>query len=118
MGAAVMYNHTGWAPAWKTRVQGLIDLFLLVFFTVGGYFRESACEDGRDSCPSFVMIYETLSYRWISVTAQLAPFTAASILSQLRQSAEEDHMNSEDENFAAMGKAMARLTVVSSSLDR
>lgn len=102
LGAANMYNYVSlhsFAPArhpltlfvktngstvWQTRVEGLLDATIKIFFP-GGIAFEVACEQGM-SCTTDMLSFKTYLHRWMATTTQLAPFTAAKILPVLQSS--------------------------------
>ncbi|EMR62175.1 putative glycoside hydrolase family 76 protein [Eutypa lata UCREL1] len=84
-GCAFMYNYTeGAEPKWKTRLDGLLDRSLEVFFKDSVAF-EPSCEPGN--CNTDMESFKGYLHRWLGSTAQLAPYTADKIIPVLKKSA-------------------------------
>ncbi|KXH41601.1 glycosyl hydrolase family 76 [Colletotrichum salicis] len=86
LGAAMMYNYTDGADAWKTRLDGLIEGTLKIFFPNNIAF-EIACEE-HNTCTTDMLSFKGYVARWMSVTTQIAPYTADKILPVLKTSAD------------------------------
>jgi len=76
---------TSGADAWRERVQNLLGATLSTFFP-NNIAYEVACE-GLGNCITDMRSFKGFVHRWLSVAAQVAPFTADKILPVLRQSA-------------------------------
>ncbi|KAH6647332.1 glycoside hydrolase [Truncatella angustata] len=83
-GSAYMYNYTN-DDIWKTRVDGLVDRTLELFFPKG-IATEIACEDS-ESCTSDMLFYKGILHRSLAYTMKLAPHTTETILPVLKTSA-------------------------------
>lgn len=70
---------------WKTRVDGLIDRMLEIFFPNGVAF-EPSCETG--GCNTDMESFKGYLHRWMGTTMQLAPYTQAKVLPILKTSAQ------------------------------
>ncbi|KAI0134341.1 glycoside hydrolase [Xylariales sp. AK1849] len=85
LGAAYMYNYTNGSAEWQTRLDGLIDGTLRVFFPNNIAF-EIACEEHM-TCTTDMLSFKGYVARWMSTITQIAPFTAAKLLPILKTSA-------------------------------
>ncbi|KAK7751852.1 hypothetical protein SLS62_006153 [Diatrype stigma] len=102
LGAAHMYNYTSssstgssndgtgnssvaTAAVWADRVRGLVNGTLRVFFP-DGVAVEASCEQ-RQSCTTDMLSFKGYDHRWLTQTAQLAPFVADQVLPVLQTSA-------------------------------
>ncbi|KAI1843828.1 hypothetical protein JX266_010087 [Neoarthrinium moseri] len=83
-GAAYMYNKTG-DDTWKTRLDGLVDRTIELFFP-GGVATEVSCEK-NGNCNKDMYFYKGILHRSLSTTMRVAPYTAAKILPVLKSSA-------------------------------
>lgn len=96
LGAAHMYNYTSTssnsnstaasAAAWEERVRGLVNNTLHWFFP-DGIALEASCEQ-HQSCTTDMLSFKGYDHRWMTQTAQLAPFTADVLLPILQTSAQ------------------------------
>ncbi|ROT41237.1 mannan endo-1,6-alpha-mannosidase DCW1 [Sodiomyces alkalinus F11] len=86
LGAAYMYNYTDGDETWKSRVEGLLQNTIDVFFP-DDIAYEVACEP-RMTCTTDMLSFKGYVARWLSTMTQVAPFTAETILPVLRKSAE------------------------------
>ncbi|KAK3493841.1 glycoside hydrolase [Neurospora crassa] len=86
LGAAHMYNYTDGSPVWKDRLDKLLNATLVRFFPDNIAF-EPACED-QMSCTTDMLSFKGYVHRWLSITTQIAPYTAPVILPVLKTSAE------------------------------
>ncbi|KAM5377561.1 hypothetical protein ACJZ2D_004930 [Fusarium nematophilum] len=130
MGAAFMYNYTDGSSTWKTRVEKLLDPVLDAFFKKDGSFIEAACPNDRQHCPRDFVTYKALSFRWLAVTSQVAPFAADSILTALQKAADkeegkydgdfamEDTMEAKASACYYMSQTNTRPTVLMSSIQQ
>ncbi|KAL9943340.1 hypothetical protein D7B24_005142 [Verticillium nonalfalfae] len=87
LGAAHMYNYTDGDAKWKTRIEGLLQRTIEVFFP-NNIAYEVACEK-KMSCTTDMLSFKGYVARWLSTMTQVAPFTADTILPVLRNSAEK-----------------------------
>ncbi len=72
---------------WRSRVEGLLNNMLTVFFP-DGVAKEISCETAdKMTCTTDMLSFKGYLHRWLAVTAQLAPFTKARIMATLRSSA-------------------------------
>lgn len=87
LGAANMYNVTNGTDQamWKTRVDGLLNTTLNVFFP-GQIAYEVACEPHL-TCTTDMFSFKAYLTRWLASTTMLAPYTAATIMPYLKTSA-------------------------------
>ncbi|KAI1482338.1 glycoside hydrolase family 76 protein [Daldinia eschscholtzii] len=85
-GSAYMYNLTG-DDAWKTRVDGLVDRTLEVFFP-DGVATEVACEK-KEICNSDMHFFKGILHRAFASTVKFAPHTASKVLPSLKSSAKK-----------------------------
>jgi mannan endo-1,6-alpha-mannosidase len=83
-GSAVMYNATS-NSTWSSRISTVLNETLTTFFQ-NGIMVEVACEPGNN-CDTDQTFFKGLLARDLARTAQLAPFTAASISPLLQSSA-------------------------------
>lgn len=74
------------ADMWRERVEKLLDNLLKSFFP-DGIAYEVPCEGGR-GCTTDMLSFKGYVHRWLTVVAQIAPFTADKILPVLRTSAQ------------------------------
>ncbi|KAI1331416.1 family 76 glycoside hydrolase [Xylariaceae sp. FL0255] len=72
-GCAFMYNHTNANATWKTRLDGLSDNILTIFFR-DGIAYEPSCEPSPGSCNSDMESYRGYMHRWMANSIQLAPY--------------------------------------------
>jgi mannan endo-1,6-alpha-mannosidase len=87
-GCAYMYNYTH-DEIWKTRIQGFLDHTQVVFFPSqygGKIMTEYACEP-NNNCNPDQRSFKAYLARWLAVTSQLVPSTAAQILPWIQGSA-------------------------------
>ncbi|KAI1098666.1 glycoside hydrolase family 76 protein [Jackrogersella minutella] len=82
-GAATMYNHTNGSDTWKARVEGLVNSTATIFFQ-DGVMWEPSCEKTEAKCNVDQQSFKGHLARWMSLTAQLAPFTHDSIMPLLK----------------------------------
>ncbi|KAI2783352.1 glycoside hydrolase family 76 protein [Daldinia loculata] len=85
-GSAFMYNLTG-NDTWRTRVDGLVDRTLELFFP-DGVATEIACEEEK-SCTSDMYFFKGMLHRALASTMQVAPHTASKIQPSLKSSAKK-----------------------------
>jgi mannan endo-1,6-alpha-mannosidase len=90
VGAAYMYNWTtgDTQTTWGTRVDQILTGLVSGFFPSmygGKIMSEIECEVA-ENCDSNDSSFKAFTARWMSVTAQLAPFTAATITPLLQAS--------------------------------
>ncbi|KAF2107771.1 glycosyl hydrolase-like protein [Lophiotrema nucula] len=87
-GAAYMYNYTNGNQTWATRLDGFLDHTLTTFFPAkqGGVMVEVACEITQ-KCDIDQWSFKAALSRWLAISAQLAPYTAARILPVMQKSA-------------------------------
>jgi mannan endo-1,6-alpha-mannosidase len=79
-------GQTNGEEKWRVRTQGLVDATIRIFFP-DNIAYEIACEEHM-SCTTDMLSFKGYLHRWMAVTTQIAPFTAAKILPVLRTSAE------------------------------
>ncbi|OTB19744.1 glycoside hydrolase family 76 protein [Daldinia sp. EC12] len=85
-GSAYMYNLTG-NDTWKTRVDGLVDRSLELFFP-DGVATELDCEK-EGNCNMDILFFKGILHRALASTVKLAPHTASKILPSLKSSAKK-----------------------------
>jgi mannan endo-1,6-alpha-mannosidase len=83
-GSAVMYNATS-SSTWSSRISTVLKRTLSVFFQ-NGIMIEVACQS-TGNCDTDQLFFKGLLARDLARTAQLAPFTSASISPLLTSSA-------------------------------
>ncbi|KAI8299086.1 Mannan endo-1,6-alpha-mannosidase [Colletotrichum sp. SAR11_59] len=86
LGAAHMYNFTDGDAKWKTRLDGLIQGTMNVFFPNNIAF-EIACEE-HNTCTTDMLSFKGYVARWMAIVTQIAPYTADKILPVLQTSAD------------------------------
>ena len=93
-GAAYMYNYTNGEQIWLDRVNTILTSTFFLFFPKdkgGNILVELQCEDKSPGEPGYCnqdqKSFKTFMSRWLAVTAQLVPSTAAQILPKLAGSA-------------------------------
>ncbi|KXJ87725.1 glycosyl hydrolase family 76-domain-containing protein [Microdochium bolleyi] len=95
LGAAHMYNWTSennnadpnsTPKLWKTRITNLLNGTVRDFFPQNIAY-EASCEPIM-SCTTDMLAFKGFTARWLTQMAQLAPFTASTILPILQDSAE------------------------------
>ncbi|KAJ2982912.1 hypothetical protein NUW58_g6343 [Xylaria curta] len=72
-GAAFMYNVTNGNSTWETRLDGLADGILRVFFAQDGVAFEPSCERPPGVCNADMESYRGYMHRWMANSIQLAP---------------------------------------------
>lgn len=82
VGSAAMYNFTNSSPVWEQRVRGLLSS-ASIFFENGIMFE--GCE-ASGKCNVDQRSFKAYFSRWLTATAELAPFTRETILPWLRSS--------------------------------
>ena len=90
MGAASMYNYTGGAEPWGTRIQDLLTGAYNLFFPPdygSNVMTEMQCEPSSN-CNNDQSSFKAYLSRWMAVTSILAPFTAEQIMPKLKASAQ------------------------------
>lgn len=105
-GAAFMYDHvsrvifrpgvvkltadrapqTNGSEVWRTRVQGLTDQTINIFFADGPAVERSCETPERIGCTTDMKSFKGYLHRWMASTAQLAPFVHDQIMDALRNS--------------------------------
>ncbi|KAF8857322.1 mannan endo-1,6-alpha-mannosidase [Acephala macrosclerotiorum] len=85
-GAATMYNYTNGSTTWETRVNGLLDAAISVFFP-NGIGTEIACESELAKCTIDMLSIKSYLMRWLAATTKLAPFTYDRVMAVLKPSA-------------------------------
>ncbi|KAJ5051742.1 uncharacterized protein L3040_001514 [Drepanopeziza brunnea f. sp. 'multigermtubi'] len=86
LGAAAMWKHTNGSAIWETRVNGLLDQTIKIFFP-GGIAYEVACEAALVHCTIDMFSYKAYLTRWMAATTKFAPFTYDRVIAVLRTSA-------------------------------
>ncbi|KAK3996725.1 glycoside hydrolase [Cladorrhinum sp. PSN332] len=86
LGAAYMYNYTNGSDVWATRLEGLVDSTLAVFFPNNTAY-EVACEEHM-SCTTDMLSFKGYIHRWMATATQVAPIIAPKVLPVLKTSAE------------------------------
>src|ERR1700760_1092473 len=84
-----MYNHTNGDPKWKQRLDGFLQNTQRVFFPEeygSKTMVEYACET-QSNCNKDQRSFKAYLSRWLSVTTQMAPYTAGQITPWLQTSA-------------------------------
>ncbi|KAK7722432.1 hypothetical protein SLS64_000969 [Diaporthe eres] len=84
LGAAHMYNYTNGDETWKSRVQGLLDATIKVFFP-DNIAYEVACEEHM-TCTTDMLSFKGYVHRWLATMTQIAPFTHDQIMNVLETS--------------------------------
>jgi len=85
-GAAVMYNYTNGSALWESRINGLLNQTINVFFPNGiGY--EVTCEATLIHCTIDMLSLKSYLVRWMAATTKLAPFTYDRVMAVLQTSA-------------------------------
>lgn len=80
-------SQTNGSDIWRTRVTGLMNRTISVFFP-GGIAVEVACElNATVQCTTDELSFKGYLHRWMASTTQLAPFTHATIMATLLTSA-------------------------------
>ncbi|KAF2807192.1 mannan endo-1,6-alpha-mannosidase [Mytilinidion resinicola] len=88
-GAAYMYNYTNGSQIWETRLTGFLQHAESVFFPTAYGSQtmvEVACEVTQ-KCDVDQWSFKAYLSRWMAISAQIAPFTAAKITPLLQASA-------------------------------
>ncbi|EXJ60839.1 hypothetical protein A1O7_04992 [Cladophialophora yegresii CBS 114405] len=89
IGAAAMYNFTGGAEPWGSRVQEILDGAFHLFFPAeygGNIMSEFQCESTM-VCNNDQSSFKAYLSRWMAVTAMIVPQTYDQIMPKLRDSA-------------------------------
>jgi mannan endo-1,6-alpha-mannosidase len=89
MGAAAMYNYTGGAEPWGSRVSQILDGAIKLFFPQqygGNVMSEFQCEETM-VCNNDQSSFKAYLSRWMAVTALIVPFTHDQIMPLLQASA-------------------------------
>ncbi|KAI1662925.1 glycoside hydrolase family 76 protein [Daldinia decipiens] len=86
-GAAAMYNHTGGAEPWKTRLEGQVKSIASIFFE-DGVMWEPSCEKTSAKCNTDQQAFKGHLSRWMALTTVIAPFTSDTITPLLKSSAQ------------------------------
>ncbi|KAB5559759.1 glycoside hydrolase [Coniochaeta sp. 2T2.1] len=84
-GSAFMYNYTNGDGLWRDRVTNLLNATLRDFFPNNTAY-EVPCEGRQGACSTDMLSFKGYVHRWLSVVAQVAPFTHDTIMPVLRQS--------------------------------
>jgi len=85
-GAAHMYNTTNGSQIWKTRLDGLVNQTLSVFFESNNdVLSEVSCEP--KTCSTNMSTFKGLLAAWLATTTQMAPYTNKSIMEKLKSTA-------------------------------
>ncbi|KAH8664213.1 putative dfg5 protein [Xylariales sp. PMI_506] len=84
-GVAYMYNYTDGDDVWKTRLDGLLNRTLDVFFSKGIAY-EIACETPPSVCTADMYSFKGYDHRWLASTTQMAPYTLDTIMPILKTS--------------------------------
>ena len=80
-------SQTEGEQGWKDKVQSLLDSTLRDFFPNNTAY-EVACESRYGACSADMLSFKGYVHRWLSVVAQIAPFTTETITAVLRTSAQ------------------------------
>lgn len=89
MGAAALYNYTGGAEPWGSRVSQILDGAFKLFFPTeygGNVMSEFQCESTM-VCNNDQSSFKAYLSRWMAVTAIIVPSTYDLIMPKLRDSA-------------------------------
>ncbi|KAH8703196.1 putative glycosyl hydrolase [Talaromyces proteolyticus] len=89
-GLAYMYNFTNGAARYKTGIDGLMGQLFERFFPAeygSNTLSEISCEP-YGTCNRDQIIYKGLITNWLSLVAQLAPYTYGEIEPKMKKSAE------------------------------
>jgi mannan endo-1,6-alpha-mannosidase len=89
-GAAYMYNYTNGSTIWANRVNQILDSTFALFFPAsygGNVMVELQCEPFMN-CNQDQKSFKAYLSRWLAVTSQLVPYTAAQIIPKLLTSAQ------------------------------
>ncbi|CAL3962650.1 unnamed protein product [Diplocarpon coronariae] len=86
LGAAAMYKQTNGSAIWETRVNGLLNQTINVFFPEGIAY-EVACEAALVHCTIDMFSYKAYLTRWMAATTKFAPFTYDRVIAALQTSA-------------------------------
>ncbi|KAG9229150.1 glycosyl hydrolase family 76-domain-containing protein [Amylocarpus encephaloides] len=90
MGASTLYNYTGGDPVWRDRTTGLLERLTSNFFLQPSGIMREGCEEPREGskgCNTDQKSFKAYLSRWLTVTSQMAPYTAPNITALLRTSA-------------------------------
>lgn len=90
LGAAMMYDFTGGADKWKTRIDNIVDGANFLFFPQeygGNIMSEMLCEP-TSNCNNDQSSFKAYLSRWMAVTTLLAPYTKDLIMPKLQASAQ------------------------------
>ncbi|KAK3934738.1 putative dfg5 protein [Diplogelasinospora grovesii] len=86
-GLGFMYNYTNGSEPWGTRLKGLTNRTLEVFFP-DGIAVEVACElTNTIQCTTDMLSFKGYVHRWLAQTTQMAPFIHDTIMPVLKTSA-------------------------------
>lgn len=77
--------QTNGEAIWQERVQNLLNSTLRDFFPNNTAY-EVPCEGRQGACSTDMLSFKGYVHRWLSTVAQVAPFTAGTILPVLRES--------------------------------
>ena len=89
MGAASMYNFTGGAEPWGSRVSSILNGAFKLFFPAeygGSIMSEFQCE-ATMVCNNDQSSFKAYLTRWMAVTAMIVPSTYELVMPRLRESA-------------------------------
>ncbi|KAF3907022.1 hypothetical protein AA313_de0206927 [Arthrobotrys entomopaga] len=82
-GCAAMYNFTNGDAYWKQQIDSVLQATFDTFFdTATGAIKEIQCQDS-DTCNNDQPSFKAYLVRWMSYTAQVAPYTYAQIMPKL-----------------------------------
>lgn len=132
-GAAYMFNYTNGSTIWQTRLTGLLnnsDVFFPSQYG-GSVMVEVACELNQ-KCDTDQWSFKAYLARWMAVAAQIAPYTASSIMPKLAASAKaaaaqcnggtsgtacgSRWFQSTSDGNTGVGQEMSALSVISANL--
>ncbi|KAF2797515.1 glycoside hydrolase family 76 protein [Melanomma pulvis-pyrius CBS 109.77] len=85
-GAAYMYNYTNGHSTWRERLQGFLNQTANFFPEATGSVMIEVCEK-LEVCNPDQLSFKAYLARWLALSAQIAPFTAAQIAPILQHSA-------------------------------
>ncbi|KAK3940895.1 glycosyl hydrolase family 76-domain-containing protein [Diplogelasinospora grovesii] len=85
-GSAFMYSYTNGSDIWKTRLDGLLNRTIEVFFP-DGIMVEVSCElKDRMQCNTDQHSFKGYMHRWLATITQVAPHTHDTIATVLKTS--------------------------------
>lgn len=92
-----MYNYTNGHSIWRTRLEGFINQTARFFPESADHVMVEVCEKNQ-RCNPDQLSFKSYLARWLSLSAQIAPFTAATIAPILAHSAQAAAKTCNDAN--------------------